>query len=80
MFLKALLTNEAGEYINLFNPVSVLIFPELTKTYSVINLFGNPVSVPGLALCGVFAVMALSAAAVICCHVCRQSGRSRIRV
>ena len=80
MFLKALLTNGTGEYINLFNPVSVLLFPELTKTYSVINLFGDPVSVPGLALCGVFAVMALSAAAVICCHVCRQSGRSRIRV
>lgn len=80
MFLKALLTNGTGEYINLFNPVSVLLFPELTKTYSVINLFGDPVSVPGLALCGVFYVMALSAAAVICYHVCRRSGRLRLRV
>lgn len=80
MFLKALLTNGAGEYINLFNPVSVLLFPELTKTYRVINLFGNPVSVPGLALCGVFSVMALSAATVICCHVCRRSDRFRFRV
>ena len=80
MFIKALLTNGAGEYINLFNPVSVLLFPELTKTYRAINLFGNPVSVLGLAVCGVFSVMALSAAVVIYCHVRRQSGHLQFRV